>query len=130
MKILIYLPFMAAAMALLIGAFFYVQNRSRLRQWRLAVGGVVGWQMVHANRGSRYAPEVQFSTQDGRAITFVSKYGLIAPPVLASTVSVLYDPKDPTRAELKHNVSSQHAPVVCAICAVVFCIGGLPLLLR
>jgi len=130
MDILRYLPFIAAAVTLLIGASFYVRSRSRLRRWLPAVGGIIGWQTVHANRGARYVPEVQFSTQDGRAITFVSKYGRTAPPVLANTVSVLYDPKDPARAELKDNVTFQHAPLVCAICAVIFCVGGLPVVLR
>ena len=130
MHFLVYLPFMTAAVALLIGAFYYLQNRSRLRRWQPAVGEIFGWKPVHANRGSRYVSEVRFSTPEGRAITFVSKLGRKAPPALPTTVSVLYDPKDPARAELKADLDSQHAPFVCGICAIVFCIGGLPLLLR
>ena len=131
MQYLKYLPFIAAAFVLLIGAFYYLQNRTRLRRWQPAVGEIFGWKPVYASRGgARYVAEVRFSTSNGRAITFVSKLGRNTPPVLASTVSVLYDPTDPTRAELKEDLTFQHAPVVCGICAVVFCIGGLPLLLR
>ncbi|MDF3074460.1 MAG: hypothetical protein K0S54_2127 [Alphaproteobacteria bacterium] len=130
MHFLIYLPFIAAAFSLLVGAFFYLQNRSRLRRWRPAAGEIFGWRPVYANRGSRYVSEVRFSTSDGRAITFVSKLGRTAPPILASTVSVLYDHEDPSRAELKEDVAFQHAPLVCIICAAVFCVGGLPIILR
>lgn len=131
MKILVFLPFLAAGLALLIGAFYYVQNWSRLRRWQPAVGEIFGWRPVYASRGgARYVSEVRFSTSDGRAITFVSKLGRTAPPGLASTASVLYDPRDPTRAELKDDVTFQHAPLVCLICAVVFSIGGLPIVLR
>jgi hypothetical protein len=129
MKILIYLPFMAAALALLIGAFYHLRNRSRLRRWHRAVGEIIGWRTVYANKGALYVSEVRFSTPDGRAITFVSRPGRTTPPVLASTVSVLYDPKDPARAQLNDN-TFQHAVLVCLICAAVFSLGGLPVLLR
>lgn len=130
MELLRSLPFLAAALALLIGIFFYLQNRSRLRRWLPAVGQVTGSQMVHANKGTRYAPEIRFSTPDGRTITFVSQYYLMNPPVVTTSVSVLYDAKDPTRAELKAHATRQHAALVCIICAAVFCVGGLPLILR
>lgn len=129
MKILIYLPFMAAALALSIGAFYHLRNRSRLRRWHRAMGEIVGWRTGYANRGTLYLSEVRFSTPDGRATTFISRPGRIAPPVVGSTVGVLYDPKDPARAQLNDN-TFQHAPLVCLICAVVFCIGGLPVVLR
>jgi len=130
MEFLRFLPFAAAAVVLLIGVIFYWRNRSRLRRGHVAVGKVVGWQTLYHGGATRYAPKVQFPTQDGRTVTFVSQYGVTVQPALAHPVDVLYDPKEPERAELKHNVTSQHAPLVCAICAVVFCIGGLPIILR
>jgi hypothetical protein len=129
MKILIYLPFMAAALALFIGAFYHLRNRSRLRRWHRVVGEIVGWRTGYANRGVLYVSEVRFSTPDGRAITFISRPGRVAPPVVGSTVNVLYDPKDPARAQLNDN-TFQHAVVVCLLCAAVFSIGGLPIVLR
>ena len=129
MKILIYLPFMTAALALLIGAFYHLRNRSRLRRWHRAVGEIVGWRSGYANRGALYVSEVRFSTPDGRTTTFVSRPGRTAPPVVGSTVSVLYDPKDPARAQLNDN-TFQHAVQVCLICAAVFTLGGLPVILR
>lgn len=130
MEILRFLPFATAALAAVIGAIFYLRNRSRLRRGHVAVGKVVGWQTLYHSGATRYAPQVQFSTQDGRTIAFVSQYGVTVQPALAHPVDVLYDPMEPERAELKHNVTSQHAPLVCAICATVFFLGGLPLLLR
>lgn len=130
MELLRFLPFGVAAFALLIGAFFYVRNRSRLRRGQIAVGKVVGSELTYQSGATYYAPHVQFPTQDGRTITFVSRYGVRAQPALGHVVNVLYDPEKPERAELKHNVASQHAPLVCAICAVVFSVGGLPLILR
>ncbi len=129
MEILRFLPLMAAALALLIGAFYYLRNRSRLRRWHRVVGEIIGWRTVYANRGALYVSEVRFSTPEGRAITFVSRPGRTTPPLVPSSVNVLYDPKDPARAQLNDN-TLQHAPLVCIICAAVFCIGGLPVILR
>jgi hypothetical protein len=130
MEILRFLPFFAAALAALIGAYFYLRNRSRLRQWKSAVGTVVGSQSMYSGGTTRHAPRVQFSTSDGQAVTFVSQYGELITPVVGSTATVLYDPETPTRAELKFYIRSQHAPLVCAICAVVFSIGGLAVVFR
>ena len=124
MKILIYLPFMAAA---------WPCSSARSTTCEIGrgcdggTGGGRNYRLAHgyANRGTLYVSEVRFSTPDGRAITFVSRPGRTAPPVVGSTVSVLYDPKDPARAQLNDN-TFQHAPLVCLICAVVFSIGGLP----
>ena len=130
MEFLRFLPFAIAAFALLIGAVFYLRNRSRLRRGRTAAGRVVGWQPLYHGGTTNYAPQVQFPLQDGRTITFVSQYGVSVQPVLGHPVDILYDPAQPERAELRHNITSQHAPLVCAICAVVFSVGGLPLVLR
>lgn len=130
MEILRFLPFAAAAAVLLLGVFFYVRNRSRLQRGQVAVGKVVGSELSYQSGATYYTPHVQFATQDGRTIIFVSRYGVRAQPALGHVVNVLYDPEKPEHAELKHNIASQHAPLVCAICAVVFCVGGLPLVLR
>ncbi len=130
MDMLRYLPFIAAAFALVVGAILYWRNRVRLRRGQVAVGSVIGWQMLYNGGTTRYAPKVRFATQDGRTVTIVSQYGVAVQPAMGHAVSVLYDPDEPERAELRHNITSQHAPLVCIICAAVFSLGGLAVVLR
>lgn len=130
MEILRFLPFFAAALAAAIGGFFYLRNRSRLRRWQPVVGTIVSSQSMYSGGTTRHAPKVQFTTPDGRTITFVSQYGELNVPILYSGVSVLYDPGNPARAEIRHYLAIQHAPLVGAICAIVFSLGGLAVVFR
>lgn len=130
MEFLRFLPLILAGAALLLGVIFYARNRARLRRGQTAVGKIIGWHAFHRSNGNHYIPEVQFSTPDGRTITFKSRYTAVVQPVKNSTVNILYDADDPARAELKDNLSSQHAPLVCFICAAVFGLGGIYAWLR
>jgi hypothetical protein len=80
--------------------------------------------MGRSRNGSSYFPEIEFGTEKGEAIRFVSELAGPELPQLAQPVSVLYDPKNPKRAELKEHVRSNTGVTICLIVGIGFLLGG------
>lgn len=114
--------------ALLGGAFVAARNLRLSRRGKTAVGGIVGWKASAGSNGEHYFPEIEFPTDDGRAIRFVSRLASSTYPALAKPVSVLYDPSEPERAELKEHVLSQTGALICCAVGIIFLFVGFHLL--
>ena len=91
--------FAAGLMMLGIAGFLLAQTFLLMRQAETAEGTVVGYESRNADSDF---PIVQFRTKSGAAGQFVSQSGGLPPPYyVGATVQILYDPNDPTRAQIR-----------------------------
>jgi len=85
-----------------IGSGMTMRQRTLERQGVEVRGVVVGLQENYDSDGSTYAPVVQFKTNGGQSVEFVSSYSS-SPPAhkVGETVIVVYPPDDPVNAVIK-----------------------------
>jgi hypothetical protein len=66
-----------------------------------------------------YYPRVEFLTHEERTVSFVSTLGRGGKPYeIGATVSVLYDPRNPSRAVIDSFAERYFVPIVCAVLAL------------
>jgi Protein of unknown function (DUF3592) len=95
---------LVAAGVTLLGVVLPLQLRTRtmLKHGLQAQGTVVGAEAGGSHLRSRtYHPVVEFTTTDGRTVTFTSGLGFsVRQPRIGSAVPVRYHPDDPEKAEI------------------------------
>lgn len=85
-----------------IGSGMTMRQRTLEKQGLEAPGMVVGLQENYDSDGSTYAPVVQFRTNSGQSIEFVSSYSSSPPAYnLGESVTVVYPPDNPKNAIIK-----------------------------
>lgn len=95
-------------------------------------GVVVGRELSKAERrgpGVAWHPKVRFTTADGREITFTAQAARTAPPADGSSITVVYDPKQPDRASLGGFAEVWMLPLLLALFGVPFALIGLSMLM-
>jgi hypothetical protein len=105
-RMLFLVPLASALLGLgLIWAAVSIRRGDRrfARRARQATGTVIGarWRGGGGQTAPNAFPVVRFSLPDGRTIEAQSSYGRRTAVPEGATVSVLYDPADPTRIELE-----------------------------
>ena len=85
-----------------IGSGMTMRQRTLEKQSVEAPGVVISLQENYDSDGSTYAPVVQFRTNSGQSIEFVSSY-FSSPPAydIGESVTVAYPPDNPTDAIIK-----------------------------
>ena len=85
-----------------IGSGMTMRQRTLEKQGIEAPGVVVGLQENFDSDGSTYTPVVQFRTNSGQSIEFVSSYSSSPPAYdVGENVTVVYPPNDPADAIIK-----------------------------
>jgi hypothetical protein len=129
MKILKVAPILFLVIGLILlagGARITLRTQSFRRHASAAAGVVVENVWSQDSDSSVYCPKVEFRTESGRSVTFISSVGS-RPPAFheGESVTVLYDPNDPTHAAID-TVMEQWFPsmILCGLGAVGSLIGG------
>jgi hypothetical protein len=108
-------------------------DRRFARNARQATGTVVGarWRGGGGETAPSAFPVVRFTLPDGRTIEAQSSYGARRAVPEGATVTLLYDPAEPTRVELEGSSSSGTflAVILGFIGAGFFCLGSFGTLL-
>jgi len=113
-----------------VGILLFRNVYVKIRTWKTVSGTIVSYKEFEnpqANRSSTsYCPQVQFTTGDGRIITFTSPNGSSRRPYrIGATVKVLCAPSDPATATIKSFSNLYLLPIVALIFGVAFALIGL-----
>ena len=85
-----------------IGSGMTIRQRALEKRGIKAPGIVVGLQENYDSDGSTYTPIVQFRTDSGQSVEFVSSYSSSPPAYkVGETVTVVYPPDNPKEAIIK-----------------------------
>jgi hypothetical protein len=91
-----------------IAALLAWRSIKRLRAWGRATGTVTGndQQEITSRRGANsnrwaYFPELDFTTAEGRRMSFRFKEGGSRPIPIGTVVAILYDPANPQNAMIR-----------------------------
>lgn len=120
MEFIVYLCF---AVSLLVGAGVIAWRQMALiRAGAKTTGTIVGWEKDEDS----YFPLIEYKRPDGSIISFRSEtgWGWRVRPV-GSKVPVVYDPGNPSRAEIDRFSYRWLAPIAIALLAVVFAVAVL-----
>jgi hypothetical protein len=96
--------FSIAGLILIFLGIWSIRNACvKIRTWNTVSGTVIGYKEYQIQMGKpSYSPQVQFTTDDGKVITFTSSNGSGRKPYRIETaIKVLYAPDDPTKATIK-----------------------------
>jgi hypothetical protein len=126
----ILLAFVALGVGLLVGsAFTYRSTRAFLRTAVPAEGTVVAYAESRSSKGElSYYPIVAFTPQDGAKVEFQASSGGRSRGPLGERVAVLYDPRNPHRAEIHSFMALWFLTVLLLALGAVFAGIGTALL--
>jgi hypothetical protein len=119
-----------AALLLLVAIGTFVKELRFVRGAERATGTVIDLQeerSTDSDGGFHYVyhPVVRFTTAEGRTVEFRSPSGSSSPPDIGDSVEVLYDPDDPSDAQLSGFFDIWLFPIVSGIGAIAFAFFGL-----
>ncbi len=118
--------FLVPGLALLTGCVLSIAaSRDKLATWAEAPGRVVALEERSDSDGSSYAPEVEFTTEDGEAIRFVDSLGSNPPSYEpGDDVRVLYPNGNPRDATIRSFGSLWFVAIVTGVLGASFAAGG------
>jgi hypothetical protein len=84
----------------------FAKRRRQIADWIEAVGVVTSFVTESGQRGYIYCPVVQFTTSSGLPFNFKSSVGANpAQYAIGQNVNIIYDPQNPSNAEINSNMS-------------------------
>lgn len=95
------------------------------------VQGIISDSQVRTDidEGDMFSPVIEFATQDGETVHFVSSVSSSSPPHIGQPVTVLYDPASPKNARIKSWASLWMLPALLLGLGGLMFVLGLVLLL-
>jgi hypothetical protein len=139
MKWVLLAVFGGLGLAALLGGLLWGWNRIPLFQSGARTTGVVvgqeetvsarakvGRHLSGSQETIRYSPIVEFSDNNAETQRFVASTGGEGKPIIATgtEVEVIYDPADPSKAQIGSFEQFWLGPVVVAVCGLIFLLMG------
>ncbi len=121
--------FCGAVPILLVAAGMWAYNLFLVLRYEKASGTVVGYDTQRGGKGSGSQAEiVEFQLPNGEKVTFTDKAYLNRLILWGGqTVSVLYDPNQPTRARVNKFSTLYLLPIVLTLVGAGIILSGLPI---
>ncbi|MBN2087088.1 DUF3592 domain-containing protein [Candidatus Peregrinibacteria bacterium] len=114
---IVYYIFIIVGLSLLTGAYYTYKNTNDFIGKSISANGEV----LDMEIGDTYRPIVQFTTQDGKAITFTGSVGSNPPQYnIGENVEVLYIAENPQEAKIKSIIQLWLLPLILGGMGIVF----------
>ena len=114
--------------ATVVSVLIYRSVYLKLRNWTTLPGTVIGYMENHNRNPPSYTPQVQFTSPEGRLLTFYSAVGSNRKPYrIGDAIKVIYPPGNPDEATLKSFTNLCLLPTFALFFGAVFTAIGLGL---
>ena len=132
MKNIVLLVFIAVGIGMLYLAFsLHVKTNHFLTVAQLTDGKVIRLVTKRSQNSNSYSPEVEFTSDDGQLISFVSSSSSNPPSYsVGEQVSVLYDPQSPYTAQINSFFSLRLGEIISGVMGLCFTLSFSYLLVR
>lgn len=118
--------FTVIGLALLVGAFYlYLDKQTFVKKAEIVDGKVVELLVRRSSNSIMYTPVVSFITKEGSKIEITSSVSSNSPSYsVGETVAIIYDPKEPNKADINGFESLWLAVLVVGILGMAFFLVG------
>ncbi|ABQ07553.1 DUF3592 domain-containing protein [Flavobacterium johnsoniae] len=123
--------FTAAGLVLLVGTvYLYLDKQAFIKKAEVVQGDVVELVRERSNNSIMYAPVVSFITKEGSKIEITSSVSSNPPSYnVGETVEIMYNPKEPNKANINSFESLWLGVLVMGIFGIIFFLVGFLIIL-
>jgi len=124
--------FAIIGLALLTGCvYLYSDKQAFKKKAEISQGVVVELIIERFDKTIMYAPIISFTTKEGDKIEFTSAIGNNSPSYrVGETVEIIYDPKEPNKADINSFTSLWMAPLILGVFGIIFFLIGFSIFLH